>query len=212
MSKPLLTIEQIAVRQRDRWLLEGLSWQINEGEVWTVVGPNGAGKTTLAKAIAGLLPVVKGRIYYHGMEAIPPTEAVSYMASDGRRDVWRRERTLDHARSFSGRYSDVTLVRDWIEDNARPQGSLQEKDIADKAGKLHLDGFLEKPLMTLSTGEMSRVLLLNELLRDPKLLILDEPFDGIDQAGRESLRESLCVLASEGTPIILIMKTVGMNT
>lgn len=204
MSKPFITLEQIAVRHRDRWLLEGLSWQINEGEVWTVVGPNGAGKTTLAKAIAGLLPVVKGKIHYHAMGALSPTEAVSYMASDDRRDVWRRERVLDHARSFSGRFSDVTLVRDWIEDNANCKGPLQAKDIADKAGKLHLDGFLERPIMALSTGEMSRVLLLNELLRDPRLLILDEPFDGIDQAGREALREILCVLVSEGTPIVLI--------
>ena len=53
MTTPLITVDTITVRLRDRWLLHGSSWQINVGDQWALTGPNGAGKTTLVKAIAG---------------------------------------------------------------------------------------------------------------------------------------------------------------
>jgi molybdate transport system ATP-binding protein len=204
MSKPIVSVNHIAVRQRDRWLLDGLSWQINESESWAVIGPNGAGKTTLAKAIAGLLPVVKGKIHYHDFGTIPPADAISYMASDERRNLWRRERGLEHRRDFSGRFTDVTVVRDWIGAGTKILAAKKEKEPFDIIQELNLNLLLEKPIMALSTGEMSRVFLARELFRHPKLLILDEPFDGIDKSGKQALREKLDRLASKGLPIVLI--------
>ena len=187
MSLPLITLDGIAVRLRDRWLLNGSSWRINTGEQWTVIGPNGAGKTTLAKAIAGLLPVVQGKIHYHAFGGISPIDAIAYVASDARRDLWRRERDLDHARGFAGRFNEATTVRGLmcrqLADHLPP--SDMDARLADVAGRFNLKALLDKPVLAVSTGEMSRVLVARELIRRPKMLILDEPFEGLDRpAGR----------------------------
>ncbi|MEE4113022.1 MAG: ATP-binding cassette domain-containing protein, partial [Desulfobacteraceae bacterium] len=189
----MITIDDIAVRQRDRWLLTGSSWQIRSGEQWTVIGPNGAGKTTLVKAIAGLLPVVRGKIHYHAFDGISPIQAIAYVASDARRDIWRRERDLDHARGFAGRFNQATTVRELI--CGYPAALLATSDmqprLANIAGQFNLGALLDKPALAVSTGEMSRVLVARELLRRPRMLILDEPFEGLDRRGRRELMVSL---------------------
>lgn len=206
MSLPLITIDDITVRLRDRWLLNGSSWQIRSGEQWTVIGPNGAGKTTLARAIAGLLPVVQGKIHYHAFGGMSPIEAIAYVASDVRRDIWHRERDLDHARGFVGRFNQATTVRELIcghrADLTAP--SDMQSRLADVAGCFNLDTLLNKPVSAVSTGEMSRVLVARELIRRPQMLILDEPFDGLDRIGRQDLMEMLDRLATSGLPIILV--------
>jgi len=206
MTTPLITLDGIAVRLRDRWLLTGLSWQINTGEQWVVVGPNGAGKTTLAKAIAGLLPVVQGKIQYHTFGGMSPTDAIAYVASDARRDIWRRERHLDRARDFAGRFNEATTIRGLIcrrlADLLSP--SDMELRLADVAERFKLETLLDKPALAVSTGEMSRVLVARELIRCPKMLVLDEPFEGLDYSGRQDLMNMLDGLAASGLPILLV--------
>lgn len=206
MTTPLITVDDITVRLRQRWLLGGSSWRINTGEQWAVIGPNGAGKTTLAKAIAGLLPVVQGKIHYHTFDGMAPMDAIAYVASDARRDLWRRESQLNHARGFAGRFSDTTTVRQLLD--------LHHKDrlppiewhtrLAEIAEHFGLKKLLDKPALAISTGEMSRVQIARELIRCPKMLILDEPFEGLDQPGREELIALLDGLAVSGLPMVLI--------
>ncbi|MCB2146465.1 MAG: ATP-binding cassette domain-containing protein [Deltaproteobacteria bacterium] len=206
MTTPLITVDSITVRLRDRWLLNGSSWRINTGEQWAMTGPNGAGKTTLAKAIAGRLPVVQGKIHYHAFGGIAPIDAIAYVASDARRDFWRRERNLDYVRGFAGRFNDATTVRGLI--CPRLSGLLPPSDmdirLADIAERLNLGSLLDKPALAVSTGEMSRVLVARELIRQPKMLILDEPFEGLDHSGRQDLKEMFDRLAASGLPIMLI--------
>jgi molybdate transport system ATP-binding protein len=206
MIRPFITIDRIAVRLRDRWLFNGLSWRINAGERWTVNGPNGAGKTTLAKAIAGRLPVVQGKIHYHAFNGMAPIDAVAYVASDARRDIWRCESNLDFGRSFAGRFNDVTTVRELIgrqPDDHLPSPAIDTR-LAAVVRRFNLQTLLDKPALAISTGEMSRVLVARELLRRPKMLILDEPFEGLDHAGRQDLNAMLDRLAATGLPILLI--------
>ncbi len=206
MNLPLITVDDITVRRRDRWLLNGSTWRINTGEQWAVVGANGAGKSTLAMAIAGLLPVVRGKIHYHAFDGIPPTEAIAYVASDARRDLWRRERRLQHARAFAGRFNDTTTVRQLIHpqsmDTVPPAG--RPFDLAGIAGRLGLHKLLDKPAMAISTGEMCRVQIARKLIRDPRMLILDEPFEGMDQSGRHELLAMLDRLVVSGLPTVSI--------
>ena len=206
MSLPLITIDDITVRLRDRWLLNGSSWEIRSGEQWTVIGPNGAGKTTLVRAIAGLLPVVQGKIHYHAFGGMSPVEAIAYVASDARRGLWHRERDLDHARDFAGRFNQATTVRGLICGHRAdlPAPFDMQPRLADVAGRFNLDTLLDKPALAVSTGEMSRVLVARELIRRPKMLILDEPFEGLDRDGRQDLMEMLDRLATSGLPIILV--------
>jgi molybdate transport system ATP-binding protein len=206
MTTPLITVDGITVRLRDRWLLNGSSWRINAGEQWTVVGPNGAGKTTLVKAVAGLLPVVQGKIHYHAFGDISPIDAIAFVASDTRRDLWCREKHLDHARGFAGRFNDATTVRDLIyRHRAKLSVSSDSKyRIAEVVERFKLETLLDRPALDVSTGEMSRVLVVRELIRGPKMMILDEPFDGLDHSGRQDLREMLDGLAVSGLPVMLV--------
>lgn len=206
LPPPFITVDDITVRLRERWLLQGSSWRINTGEQWAVTGPNGAGKTTLAKAIAGLLPVVQGKIHYHTFDGIPPVDAIAYVASDARRDIWRRESVLDHGRGFAGRFGDATTVRELI--GRQPAEGHPPIDLAarmaDVVGRVKLDSLLDKPVLAVSTGEMSRVLVVRALIRRPRMLILDEPFEGLDGSGRQELKTLLDGLAASGLPMVLV--------
>lgn len=206
MTPPLITVDGIAVRLRDRWLLDGASWRINTGEQWVLNGPNGAGKTTLVKAIAGLLPVVQGKIHYHAFDNIPPADAIAYVASDARRELWRRERALDHGRGFAGRFAETTTVRELIERQPAEYLSPPDREtrLAGVVARFHLESLLDKPILAVSTGEMSRVIVARALIRRPKMLILDEPFDGLDRPGRQELMAILDGLAASGLPMVLI--------
>ncbi len=203
---PLITIDRITVRVRDRWLFEEASWRINAGEQWAVVGPNGAGKTTLVKALAGLLPVVRGRIDYHFLDGGLPAANIAYVAGDTRRDLWHRERNLNHGRAFAGRFDDATTVRGLIERalDDRPPSPRGPSRMAQVTDDLGLEELLERPAMMVSFGEMCRVLLARELIRNPKMLILDEPFDGLDASGRREMVGMINRMAAAGLPIILV--------
>ena len=204
--QPLFTADRITVRQRDRWVLQGVSWQINHGEQWAVVGSNGAGKTTLAKAIAGLLPVVQGKIHYPGLNGIRPTDGIAFVASDSRRELWRQERRLDFSRDFAGKINAATTVRQLIQRHAT-DGLQDFKHFAQLdllADLFNLHHLLDKPILAVSTGEMSRVLIARQLIRKPHMLVLDEPFEGLDPNGREALVNTLDRLADSGLPMLLI--------
>lgn len=207
MSTPLIVVDGITVRLGDRWLLQGSSWRIDSGELWTLVGPNGAGKTTLAKAVAGLLPVVQGKIDYPGLAGRSPMKAIAYVASDARRELWRRERQLEHGRQFAGRFGDATTVGESIRRSCADSHPRPGWDgrLAAAVERLCLEDLLDKPLTAISTGEMSRVLVARELVRGPEMLILDEPFDGLDPSGRRSLTDLLDRLASSGLPMVTIV-------
>ena len=65
MAKPLISLNDIALRWHDRILFEGLSWDICSDQHWAVVGPNGSGQSTLMGALRDSVPIVKGRVIYH---------------------------------------------------------------------------------------------------------------------------------------------------
>lgn len=171
-----------------------------------MVGPNGAGKTTLAKAIAGLLPVVQGRIDYPLLGKGVPAQKIAFVASDARRELWRQERQLDLSRDFAGKFNEATSVRRIIarfaDDSLQPGKRLDRVDrLARRLDFIHL---LDKPILSVSTGEMSRILIARQLIREPRMLVLDEPFEGLDGAGRQQMADMLDHLVLDGLPILLI--------
>ena len=206
MTAPLITVDSITVRLRDRWLLSGSTWRINTGEHWSIIGPNGAGKTTLAKAIAGLLPVVQGKIHYHRFGGVPPMDAIAYVASDARREMWRRERDRQHASAFAGRFNEATTARELIDRpfDDRGPSTTDRFHLADLTHRFGLKALLDRPAMAISTGEMCRLQIAREMVRRPRMLILDEPFEGIDQPSRQELLALFNHLADSGLPIVSI--------
>ena len=211
IPKPLITLENITVRLRDRPYLKNTSWQINSNEHWAILGPNGSGKTTFARSLIGAVPIVRGRIIYHFSEAnrrnpAGASNAIGYVSPEMHRNIIERENLNDRFRDFSGKISEFTSVRQLILDNPVDPGGNRhdEKRLKPVTEKTGIKALLERDIKSLSTGDMNAVLIAKALIKSPKLLILDEPFDGLDKQSRRFLTEMINTLARTDIQLILI--------
>ncbi len=161
MSELLLEAKGISVTRSGRSLLQSAHLQLHQGKITTLIGPNGAGKTTLVRSILGLIKPDAGSVWRK------PDLRLGYMPQKLHLDAsfpLRVERFL----------------------------TLAGKPLADWDQTLQLTGIaplLKSPMQNLSGGETQRVLLARALLRDPQLLVLDEPVQGVDITGQAALYE-----------------------
>ena len=158
----LLTVKGVTKRFGDRLALNEVSFSVQRKEVLGLIGPNGAGKTTLFECLAGLIPANSGTIKFHA-ETLPVTrrkEALFYLP-DGILP-WAEQTVSWALRFFEKVYrTSKTKLSELIE-------------------PLRLDEIMEARLASLSKGERKRMLLALGLLTPHQLLLLDEPFDGLD--------------------------------
>ncbi|MFQ5772509.1 MAG: ATP-binding cassette domain-containing protein, partial [bacterium] len=209
---PFITLDNISVRLRDRLYLHNTSWQINSNEHWAILGPNGSGKSTFAKSLFGEVPVVRGKIIYHfsGKEKNSPisiSQAIGYVSSELHRDIIERENLEDSFRDFSGKIDEVTRVKNVIAGGILKDATdmaLLEKRLNNITKKMGIESLLERDIKSLSIGEMNIALIVKALIKRPKLLILDEPFDGLDQQARKSLAAIINELMQDNIRVILI--------
>ena len=183
---------------RDRQILAGTSWAIHTGEHWAVVGPNGAGKSTLVRALTGEVPVVRGRIF-------PPEPACLRRQAAGlsfehqRRLIEQEERREEH-HAFSGRLDGGSRVGDFIR---LPHRGVKNRP-ADALERIQIEPLLERRICELSSGEMRRFQMAVALSASPRLLILDEPFDGLDPEVREELAKIINELMGPERSVVLV--------
>ena len=181
----LLTVQGISKRFRFQWALEEVGFSVRAGEVLGLIGPNGSGKTTLFECLAGVLPANKGAVEFRE-KALPPArrkEALFYMP-DGI-FPWA-EQTVKWALSFFERLYGSTSVK-----------------ASDLAEPLRLEGLMKARLGSLSKGERKRVLLALSLLTPQPLLLLDEPFDGLDLRQTRDVMALLKSHAARGRALML---------
>jgi zinc transport system ATP-binding protein len=140
-------------------ILEGVTLRLGAGEILTVIGPNGAGKTTLLKLLMGLLRPTSGTVHRRaGLR-------IGYMP---------QRLAIDPALPMSvGRFLQIA--------ERRPQR------VAAVAAEVGIERLLRTPLAAVSGGEFQRALLARALLREPELLVLDEPVQGVDVSGQAEL-------------------------
>ena len=182
---PLLDVRELSKEFGALRALDGVSFTIGRGDVVGLIGPNGAGKTTLLECIAGLMPPDRGTVLSTGVDL---SAAV-------------RQRTL-----FSMPDGSVP----W---EAQPVGwvlecfeSLHGSAADARANLIHeltLSALLRQPLGTLSSGERKRVLLALALLTPCPLLLLDEPFDGLDVRQIREVAAILHLHAERGRTLFL---------
>lgn len=189
-------LENVALRAGTRRILRGTSWTIRPGEQWLVWGPNGSGKTTLAGAVTGDIPVVEGRRRFSfSPEKRPVAARVSF---DEHTLIVAREDIRDLSRAFAGD-PDSQLTPGQLIASLVPQDKAET--LLARTGIAHL---ADQPVRTLSTGEMRRLLIARAMAREPELLILDEPFDGLDEASRNHFAEMINGLMASGVQVVLI--------
>ena len=191
--KAVLELAGVSVVRGGAWLLDDIEWTVHEDERWVVLGPNGAGKTTLLQivaaqihptsGVAGILGEVLGTVDVFDLR--PRIGLTSSALAD---HIPGSELVRDVVVSAS--YAVVGRWRESYEDlDHRRAGALLAE-----VGVAHLS---DRQFVTLSEGERKRVQIARALMADPELLLLDEPAAGLDLAGRETLVNTLAVLAND---------------
>jgi manganese/iron transport system ATP-binding protein len=174
-------------------VLEGVHGEVPAGDAVALIGPNGAGKTTLIKAVLGLVPVVRGTLTVLGR---PPAQARGEVAYVPQADTLDPEFPITAGQVvLMGTYRRVG----WLRRPGRP-----ERRAAARA--LHSVGLEHRSrdrFGTLSGGQRQRVLLARAITQRPRLLLLDEPFNGVDAVSQESLLGAIAELRSRGTAVVM---------
>lgn len=205
--KPFTTLKDVSLRLYERVLFEHTDWEILDNQHWAVIGPNGSGKSTLMKALCGRVPVVEGRIAYHFAEDdVKPQEQIGYVSFDAQRSIVGQQDPFYQARWNSDRSRDGIPVADCLSrDQVYKVNPFQVIDnLPDPAAfaaqrdevieLLQIEALLEKNAIQLSNGERRKVFIARALLKSPRLLILDNPFSGLDQEFRCKLKEIIARL------------------
>jgi len=158
-----------------------------------VVGPNGAGKSTLFKALVGLLPLQGGEVYVHGRPLRSHQDCVAYVPQ--REDVdWRFPVTVADV-VMMGRYGRLGwMKRPGQQDREVVVRSLAQMGIANLAGS---------SIGELSGGQQQRVFLARALAQEPHILLMDEPFSGVDVSTQEATLALLDQLRGQGVTALV---------
>jgi manganese/zinc/iron transport system ATP- binding protein len=191
---PALDVHDLFVMYPDnrRIALRGVSLRVPVGSRVALVGSNGAGKSTLLKAIAGLLPVVKGRILIYGNPVGACHHRVAYLPQRAAID-WRFPMTLRRL-VVTGRYVHLGWFR-------RP--TRRDWEIADEMiEQLGLTKLRHSQIGQLSGGQQQRALMARALAQEASLLLLDEPLNAVDAHTSELVLGTLEALRQRGCTIV----------
>jgi molybdate transport system ATP-binding protein len=153
------------------------------------------------RALAGETPVVKGNIQRHHPLAAP--DCMGYVSFETHRQLIAREQAADAARYFSGDIESYLTPQGLMETVPRNEGEPAGNAKAAVVSLLGIERLLDRPVRFLSTGEIRRILIARAVLRAKGMLLLDEPFEGLDRAGRKHLGESINHLLKSGVRVML---------
>lgn len=194
----LITLHRAALWREQRVVLRGLELQIRRGECWVVHGPNGSGKSSLLQLLYGDLGVAHGgSITRAGIARGVPLwrfqRRVGLIAPELQVLQPRGARTLDLV--VSGLHASIGLdVRPGRSQRQRARRALRRLGISALAGRL---------VRTLSYGQLRRVLFARALVREPDILLLDEPYAGIEARTRAALRSGVDGYVDAGVTVVI---------
>ena len=173
----LVRLENTGVIRNNRWLVKGVSLEVEKGKIITLIGPNGSGKSTTAKIALGIYKNIEGKVQKF-------TDKIGYVPQKISIDWTLPIRVSDF----------MTLTMD-----------LKENEINDSLELTGVKHLKDNDLRNLSGGEFQRVLIARAIAKKPDLLVLDEPVQGVDFKGELSLYELIKKISDElGCGILLI--------
>lgn len=187
-----IQLKNVTVKINGRPLLTDLSLTISPDQLWVFIGSNGSGKSLLARILSRQLEISAGVL-----ELPHRVKAITF---EGVTEVLNHERSIDNSNT-SGGYDKGTTTQEFIfRDHALP--TLYKDEIREK---FNLSGLFDQGIKFLSTGEMRKVLICQALVDAPELLILDEPFDGLDVKSCKIVRDLIKQITETDTQVILLL-------
>jgi ABC-type Mn2+/Zn2+ transport system ATPase subunit len=195
-----LEVRHASIAYGDKIVLSDLSFNVPQGARVAVVGPNGAGKSTLFKALVGLLPLQAGEVFIHGLPLGNHKDCVAYVPQ--REDVdWRFPVTVRDV-VMMGRYDH----QGWLRGASRRDQQVVTKSLA-QLGITDLGG---TSISDLSGGQQQRVFLARALAQEPHILLMDEPFTGVDVTTQETTLHLLDDLRAVGVTVMIATHDLTM--
>jgi manganese/iron transport system ATP-binding protein len=187
-----LEVRQLSARYRSALALQDVSVTLQRGELVGLIGPNGAGKSTFIKALLGLIPF-QGQVLFQGLPLRKSRQRVAYVPQRSHID-WDYPITAWNVAMMA-----QSALAGWLR---RPsQVAKQRVTVAlERVDMLHL---ADRPLGELSGGQQQRVFLARALAQDADLLLLDEPFTGIDRKTEALMLTILNELKGEGKILLV---------
>ncbi|MBU3093472.1 ABC transporter ATP-binding protein [Clostridium sp. CF011] len=189
MANEVLKIEKLKKVIGKRTIVSDISIELKKGEIFGFLGPNGAGKSTTIKMIVGLSKITEGNIYVDGCSVKEDFKGA--MRNIGciveNPDMYNYMSGLDNLKLFAKIYKDVDEIR-----------------INEVVKIVDLERAINDKVKTYSLGMKQRLGIAQAILHSPKLLILDEPTNGLDPAGIKDMRELLRKLSSETSLTVLV--------
>jgi manganese/iron transport system ATP-binding protein len=192
-ADPALLLDGVTVAYGRDPVVEDVDGVVMPGTALALIGPNGAGKSTLIKAILGLVPVVSGRIEVLGASPAESRGRVAYVPQAEALDAEFPVSVLDVV--LMGQYREVGWVR-------RP-GRAHRQLALDALAHVGLEHRAHDRFGVLSGGQRQRVLIARAVAQDARLLLLDEPFTGVDTTTTESLVSVLHDLRADGVAVVM---------
>ena len=184
----MLEIIDFSKSYGNKLAVDGLSFKVEPGDICAFVGHNGAGKTTTIKAVAGILDFEKGDILVDGVsikeDPISCKKKMAYLPDNP--DLYEFLKGIDY----------LNFICDIYEVDNRKDLIKEYSDL------FELTGFLGNPINTYSHGMKQKLAIISALIRKPKLLLLDEPFVGLDPVSSHNLKEIMKELTKEGVCIL----------
>ena len=184
----MLEFKNFSKKYGNKKAVNNLNLIIEEGDIYAFVGHNGAGKTTTLKAAAGILPFEEGDILIDGISILNNPilckSKIAYLPDNP--DLYEFLKGIDYLNFIC----DIYGVNDDREDLIKKYSDL-----------FQLTGFLGNTINTYSHGMKQKLAIISSLIHKPKLLLLDEPFVGLDPESTHNLKEIMKEITKEGTAI-----------
>lgn len=200
---PMLTVRDLSAGyQEARTAVQNVSFEAMHSERIGLFGPNGAGKSTLFKAIVGLIPHDTGYISLQGEDCHTSHDMIGYVPQIEEID-W----------TFPVTVRDVVMMGrtrhiGWFRWPGRRDWEAVDRVLA----RVGMAGFLDRQIGQLSGGQRRRVFIARALAQETNVLLLDEPFSGVDAAAEDEIFETLDHLRSEGVAVVLATHDLSLAT
>lgn len=188
----ILQVRDLAVSLGRREVLHDVGLAVGGGELVGLIGPNGAGKTTLLRTVLGLLKPARGEVLVNGQPA--RTSTVVGCVPQRHEFAWEFPISVSDA-VLSGRARRIGWFR-----SARREDHRAVRRALELVG---MDDLAERTVGELSGGQRQRVLIARALATEPQLLLLDEPFTGVDVPTQELLTDLFQTLAADGLALVM---------
>lgn len=192
--KTAISINGLCVAYQQNVVLSDVNATIPEGMITGIIGPNGSGKTTLIKSIMGLIPTQSGNVQISGQSLDAVRSTVAYMP--------QRE-SVDW--NFPASVYDVVAMgrlnpKHWWKRLSKADHDL----IMNALAQVQLTDFKDRQIGQLSGGQQQRVFLARALAQQASLLLMDEPFVGVDMVSQQSILDVLGQLRSQGKTLVIV--------